>query len=137
MRADFKTTNRRSPLSAELGDAIGDRLERREQVLILLNRRGYAAQVLCRSCGENIQCRFCSIAMTYHKIRKALVCHYCDYSQRVPQRCPACHSKYLHFMGEGTEKVEGLLKESFPEARVDRLDRDATPQEGRAPTNPG
>ena len=125
MRADFKTTNRRSPLSAELGDAIGDRLERQEQVLILLNRRGYAAQVLCRSCGENIQCRFCSIAMTYHKIRKALVCHYCDYSQRVPRQCPDCQSKYLYFMGEGTEKVEGLLKESFPEARVDRLDRDA------------
>lgn len=125
MRADFKTTNRRSPLSAELGDAIGDRLERQEQVLILLNRRGYAAHVLCRSCGENIQCRFCSIAMTYHKIRKALVCHYCDYSERVPRQCPACHGKYLYFMGEGTEKVEGLLKESFPEARVDRLDRDA------------
>ena len=125
MRADFKTTNRRSPLSAELGEAIGDRLERQEQVLILLNRRGYAAHVLCRSCGENIQCRFCSIAMAYHKSRKALVCHYCGYSQPVPQQCPACRGRYLYLMGEGTEKVEGLLKESFPEARVDRLDRDA------------
>lgn len=125
MRADFRTANGRSPLSAELGEAIGARLERQEQILILLNRRGYAAHVLCRSCGENIQCRFCSIAMTYHKIRKALVCHYCGFRQRVPQKCPACHGKYLYFMGEGTEKVEGLLKESFPEARVDRLDRDA------------
>lgn len=125
MRADFKTTDRKSPLSAELSAAIGDRLERQEQVLILLNRRGYAAHVLCRSCGENIQCRFCSIAMAYHKIRKALVCHYCGYWQRVPQKCPGCHSKFLYFMGEGTEKVEGLLKEAFPEARVDRLDRDA------------
>ncbi|MDE2665641.1 MAG: primosomal protein N' [Acidobacteriota bacterium] len=125
MRADFETTSRITPLSAELSAAIGDRLERQEQILVLLNRRGYAAHVLCRSCGENIQCRFCSIAMTYHKIRKALVCHYCGYRQRVPQKCPACHSKHLYFMGEGTEKVEGLLKEAFPEARVDRLDRDA------------
>ncbi len=125
MRADFKTTSRKTPLSAELSAAIGDRLERQEQILVLLNRRGYAAHVLCRSCGENIQCRFCSIAMAYHKIRKALVCHYCGYWQRVPQKCPACHSKYLYFMGEGTERVEGLLKEAFPEARVDRLDRDA------------
>ena len=125
MREDFKTTNRRSPLSAELSEAIGDRLERQEQILVLLNRRGYAAHVLCRSCGETIQCRFCSIAMAYHKIRKALVCHYCGYSQRVPKQCPACHGRYLYLMGEGTEKVEGLLKESFPEARVDRLDRDS------------
>ena len=125
MREDFKTTNRRSPLSVELGEAIGDRLARQEQVLILLNRRGYAAHVLCRSCGENVQCRFCSIAMAYHKSRKALVCHYCDYSQQVPRQCPACHGRHLYLMGEGTERVEGLLKESFPEARVDRLDRDA------------
>ena len=125
MRADFKTTNRRSPLSAELGEAIRDRLERQEQILILLNRRGYAAHVLCRKCGENIQCRFCSIAMAYHKRRKALVCHYCGYWQRIPQQCPACQGKYLYLMGEGTEKVEGLLKETFPQARVDRLDRDA------------
>lgn len=125
MRADFKTTNRQSSLSAELGAAIGDRLEKQEQILILINRRGYAVHVLCRSCGENIQCRFCSIAMAYHKIRRALVCHYCDYSQRVPRQCPDCHSQHLYFMGEGTEKVEGLLKDAFPQARVARLDRDA------------
>ena len=125
MRSDFKDTARKSPLSAELCAAIGDRLERREQVLILLNRRGYAAHVLCRSCGESIQCRFCSIAMAFHKTRKALVCHYCDYSQRVPRECPGCHGQYLYFMGEGTEKVEGLLQDAFPRARVERLDRDA------------
>ncbi len=125
MRSDFKDTARKSPLSAELSGAIGDRLERREQVLILLNRRGYAAHVLCRSCGESIQCRFCSIAMAYHKIRKALVCHYCSYSQRVPGECPGCQSQYLYFMGEGTEKAEGLLQHAFPRARVERLDRDA------------
>ena len=125
MRSDFKDRARKSPLSAELGSAIGDRLQKREQVLILLNRRGYAAHLLCRSCGESIQCRFCSIAMAYHKSRRALVCHYCGYSQPVPGKCPGCRSQYLYLMGEGTEKVEGLLEDAFPQARVDRLDRDA------------
>ena len=109
----------------EINSAIRERLNRQEQVLILLNRRGYSAYVLCRSCGENIQCRFCSIAMTFHKVRKALVCHYCGYSQTVPKQCPGCSSEYLYFMGEGTEKVESLLEGAFPEARVARLDRDA------------
>ena len=125
MRADFKATSGKSPLSTEVTSAIGERLNRQEQVLILLNRRGYSAHVLCRSCGENIQCRFCSIAMTFHKIRKALVCHYCGCSQPVPRQCPRCSSDYLYFMGEGTEKVESLLEGAFPQARVDRLDRDA------------
>ena len=71
MREDFKTTDRKSPLSDELNAAVRDRLDRQEQILILLNRRGYAAHLLCRGCGESIQCRFCSIAMVYHKIRKA------------------------------------------------------------------
>ena len=125
MREDFKTTDRKSPLSDELNAAVRARLDRQEQILILLNRRGYAAHLLCRSCGESIQCRFCSIAMVYHKIRKALVCHYCGYSQRVPKQCPGCGGQHLYFMGEGTEKVEGLLTDAFPQARVARLDRDA------------
>lgn len=125
MRSGLKTKAPKSPLSSELSAAIGNRLEKQEQILILLNRRGYAAHVLCRSCGENIQCRFCSIAMAYHKFQKSLVCHYCGYSQQVPQRCPDCHSQHLYYMGEGTEKVEGLLKDTYPQARVARLDRDA------------
>ncbi len=125
MRADFRATARKSVLSVEVSSAIRERLDRQEQVLILLNRRGYSAYVLCRSCGENIQCRYCSIAMTFHKVRKALVCHYCGYSRTVPKQCPGCSSEYLYFMREGTEKVESLLEGAFPQARVARMDRDA------------
>ena len=124
MRRDFVESKKRSILSRDLSQAIQDRLDRKEQILILLNRRGFSAFVLCRSCGQNLQCKNCSISLTYHKVRNILLCHYCGYAQKVPKQCPRCGSEYLYFLGEGTEKVEVVLAKMFPTARVSRLDRD-------------
>jgi primosomal protein N' (replication factor Y) len=109
-----------------LSHAIQDRLDRKEQVLILLNRRGFSASVLCRSCGQNVQCKNCSISLTYHRTKNFLLCHYCAYAQKVPKQCPRCGSEHLYFLGEGTEKAEVILEKMFPKARVSRLDRDTT-----------
>jgi primosomal protein N' (replication factor Y) len=107
-----------------LREEIAAQLERREQTMILLNRRGYSWFLLCRSCGETQRCVNCSISLTYHRREHRLICHYCGYAREIPSRCPACHSEYLHYVGEGTEKLEDKLAELFPGARVERLDRD-------------
>lgn len=124
MRDEFKASGKPAVVSGALQAQIAQRLERKEQVLVLLNRRGFSASVLCRSCGQNIQCRNCSISLTFHRAAGRLVCHYCSYEQRVPKVCPRCSSEHLYFQGEGTEKVEALLEKLFPEAKVARLDRD-------------
>jgi primosomal protein N' (replication factor Y) len=124
MREDFRQSEKKSVLSSELGKAIADRLERQEQVLVLLNRRGYSASVLCRSCGQTLPCRYCSIPLSYHKKRGQLLCHYCDYRMSLPKACPQCGSEYLYLVGEGTEKIEVLLEKDHPAARIERLDRD-------------
>ena len=92
--------------------------------MILLNRRGYSWFLLCRSCGQTQRCENCSISLTYHRREHRLICHYCGYSAPVPARCPNCQSEHLHYVGEGTEKVEKKFAELFPTARVARLDRD-------------
>ena len=130
MRMEFLEAEDRSILSKALRTAIQDRLDRNEQILILLNRRGFSAFVLCRSCGQNIQCRNCSISLTYHKAKNILLCHYCAYGQRVPKLCPRCSSEHLYFLGEGTEKLEALLEKNFPNAKVARLDRDSVQRKG-------
>lgn len=104
--------------------ALGDRLGKHQQSLLLLNRRGFAPVVLCRSCGACVQCRDCSLALTLHKRRAQLVCHFCGWARSVPTRCPACDGEHVYFLGSGSEKVEEELAERFPEARVARLDRD-------------
>ncbi len=124
MRDDFKASQKRSVFSTTLAAEIKERLERKEQILILLNRRGYSASLLCRSCGQNLQCKNCSITLTYHKAKDRLLCHYCSYEQKIPKSCPRCSSEYLYFLGEGTEKIETLLEKTFPPARISRLDRD-------------
>ncbi len=124
MREEFKVTGKPALLSGTLQEQVTQRLERKEQVLVLLNRRGFSASVLCRSCGQNIQCRNCSISLTFHRAAGRLVCHYCSYEQRVPKLCPKCSSEHLHFQGEGTEKVEAMLEKLFPKAKIARLDRD-------------
>jgi primosomal protein N' (replication factor Y) len=124
MREEFKVTGKPPLLSGTLQEQVAQRLERREQVLVLLNRRGFSASVLCRSCGQTIQCRNCSISLTFHRSVGRLVCHYCAYEQRVPKLCPKCSSEHLYFQGEGTEKVEAMLEKLFPGAKVARLDRD-------------
>jgi primosomal protein N' (replication factor Y) len=92
--------------------------------MLLLNRRGYSAFVLCRTCGDTVQCKNCAIAMTHHKRRRALECHYCGYTRPVPQTCPKCASEYVQFLGAGSEKLEEQLHGMFPQARIARLDRD-------------
>ena len=124
MREEFQQTGRDQIVSRRLADAIRDRLDRREQVMVLLNRRGYSPIVLCRTCGNTVQCRNCDIPMTHHKSSRRLECHYCGYMERVPERCPKCGSEYVFFLGAGSEKLEEHLHGMFPTARIARLDRD-------------
>ena len=124
MREEFQQTGKESVLSRKLIEETTLRLERGEQAMILLNRRGYSAWVMCRSCGDTLQCRDCAVAMTYHKRQQRLLCHYCGYQQPVPRACPKCGSEYVQFLGTGSEKLEDLLHSAFPKARIGRMDRD-------------
>jgi primosomal protein N' (replication factor Y) len=124
MRQEFKKTHRASAISSRLREAIAERLASGAQSLILINRRGYSWLAMCRSCGASLQCENCSISLTYHKKRQRMVCHYCGFSTAVPKICPQCSSEYIYFFGEGAERLEESLRESFPHARIGRLDRD-------------
>jgi primosomal protein N' (replication factor Y) (superfamily II helicase) len=124
MKFEFQRQGEDQLFSQQLVREVSERLERGEQAMILLNRRGYSSVVLCRSCGEVLQCKNCSIALTFHKSGHRMECHYCGYRQAVPTHCPACESDYIFFLGAGSEKVEERLHAAFPEARIGRLDRD-------------
>ncbi len=124
MRAEFQQTKTDQVLSGKLVEEIGERLSRNEQVMVLLNRRGYSAFVLCRECGETVQCKNCAIAMTYHKREHRLICHYCGFVRSAPKTCPKCGSEYVQYLGTGSEKLEQMLHGLFPQARIGRLDRD-------------
>ena len=113
-------------LSEELVAAVDIRLDRGEQVILLLNRRGYASFVQCRECGEVEQCENCSISLTYHRVTQRIVCHHCRYDAPAPSRCPRCGSEDLWFRGLGTEQVERVTMETFPGARIARMDVDTT-----------
>ena len=115
-------------LTAELLAAIGETLERREQTLIFLNRRGYANYPICAACGTTLQCRHCSITLTYHQRANAYRCHYCGHSRSARATCPQCQSEKIWHYGLGTEKLEDFLQRYFPQARVARLDRDTARQ---------
>ncbi|MGB9611636.1 MAG: replication restart helicase PriA, partial [Bryobacteraceae bacterium] len=124
MREEFLETRRSELFSRRLREAIAAKLEAGEQTILLMNRRGFSSAVSCRSCGERLQCVNCAIGLTFHRRDNRLLCHYCNYAQRVPKVCPNCGSEYLYFLGSGSEKVEDELSRYFPEARVARLDRD-------------
>ncbi len=124
MREEYAAEGRQVVFARRLLQAVAARLERGEQTMILLNRRGYAAFLLCRHCGYTFQCTSCSVAMTYHRSIDKLLCHYCGLAKRPPSRCPECDSEYIHYVGEGTERLEAELKNAFPDARIGRLDRD-------------
>ncbi|HXX72025.1 MAG TPA: primosomal protein N' [Candidatus Acidoferrum sp.] len=124
LREEFRREHRAAPISETLRAAIALRLEERTQAMVLINRRGYSWSLLCRSCGAVIECKNCSIALTYHKSRQRLECHYCGFSIRPPKHCPKCRAEYLYFVGDGTERVDEYLRRIFPHARVARLDRD-------------
>lgn len=130
MREVFKRAGKDVPLSEELLDAIKATHERGEQVIILLNRRGFSQFVLCRSCGETMKCRNCDITLTYHRGDRKLLCHYCNYRERVPDVCPHCESEYLYFVGEGTENIADQLAKKFPDIRTARIDRDTMAHKG-------
>jgi len=124
MREEFQRTRKEEVLSRKLVEEIGERLARNEQVMVLLNRRGYSAFVLCRECGESVQCKNCAISMTYHKREHRLLCHYCGYMRPAPKTCPKCGSEFVQYLGTGSEKLEHILHGLFPQARIARLDRD-------------
>lgn len=124
MREEYAAQGKQVVLSQRLLQALFTRLERQEQTMILLNRRGFAAFLLCRKCGFTFQCNSCSVALTYHRSIHKLLCHYCGLARRPPSRCPECDSEYIHYVGEGTERLEAEVRQLFPEARIGRLDRD-------------
>jgi primosomal protein N' (replication factor Y) len=113
-------------LGGELLDAISARLRRGEQVILLHNRRGYSSFVQCRECGDVEQCVHCSVSLTYHKVTRRLLCHHCRYEEPAPTRCGRCGSTDLSFRGLGTEQVERVTAEAFPQARIARMDVDTT-----------
>jgi primosomal protein N' (replication factor Y) len=124
MRQEFQETGQEQVISRKLLAEIKDRFERKEQVMVLLNRRGYSPVALCRTCGKTMQCQNCAIAMTHHKLQHKMVCHYCGFIAPVPKVCVHCGSEYVYFLGTGSEKLEELLHGIFPRARIARLDRD-------------
>ena len=124
MRQEFQETGQEQVISRKLAAEIKDRFDRREQVMVLLNRRGYSPVVLCRACGKTLECQNCAIALTHHKREHKMICHYCGYIAPVPKACVHCGSEYVYFLGTGSEKLEELLHGMFPQARIARLDRD-------------
>jgi len=126
MRDVFARHGKPSVFADELLEAIQETHDRGEQSIILLNRRGYSSFVLCRSCGESVQCPNCDVTLTYHRSERVVICHYCNHRQGVPKVCPQCGKDYIHFVGEGTEQLEEMLKTGFPTLRIARIDRDTT-----------
>ncbi len=124
MREVFARHKKPAVFSEELIKAIAETDARREQSIILLNRRGYSSFILCRACGESINCPNCDVTLTYHQTDRTLVCHYCNHHQRAPTQCPTCASKFIYYVGEGTEQIEELLRKRFPTMRIGRIDRD-------------
>jgi len=124
MRQEFQETGQEQVISRKLAAEIRERLEKKEQVMVLLNRRGYSPVVLCRTCGKSLECKNCAIALTHHKREHKMECHYCGFIAPVPKKCVHCGSEYVYFVGTGSEKLEELLHGMFPQARIGRLDRD-------------
>jgi primosomal protein N' (replication factor Y) len=124
MRQEFQETGREQVISRKLAEEIRERLGKKEQVMVLLNRRGYSPVVLCRACGKTLQCKNCAVSMTHHKREHKMECHYCGHVEHIPDKCANCGSEYVYFVGTGSEKLEELLHGMFPQARIGRLDRD-------------
>lgn len=123
-----ETKNEISPV---LKDKIANRLNKKEQIVLLLNRRGYASYILCRECGDVLECPRCDISLTYHKHDGRMKCHYCDFQQRIPTQCSKCQSTHLRTFGLGTQKVAETIQEMFPDARIIRMDNDTTRRKGQ------
>lgn len=117
-------------ISSILENKIKDRLEKKEQVIILLNRRGYSTFITCKSCGYTYKCPKCDISLTYHKSNSTLRCHYCGYTKLLDQVCPTCKEDALSYLGLGTEKLQNYLEKTFPQAKIIRMDVDTTTKKG-------
>jgi primosomal protein N' (replication factor Y) len=142
MRVEFRETGQEQLFSRRLIEAVRATLERGEQAIILINRRGYSFVVMCRSCGQKLECENCAISLTYHKggeehslkgearVGQRLECHYCGYRRTVPRVCPRCQSEHLYYMGAGSQQGEERLQEIFPFARIGRMDRDTVRSRG-------
>jgi primosomal protein N' (replication factor Y) len=122
MRAELKA-GRRGVLSKRLKELIENTAGRGEQVILLLNRRGFSTFIMCRACGHVVSCAECGLPLTYHKNGR-LLCHFCDTSYQVPDVCPECASRYIKYFGTGTEKLEAELSALFPKLKIARMDRD-------------
>jgi primosomal protein N' (replication factor Y) len=139
MREEFRATGQEQLFSRRLIEEVTATLERGEQAIVLLNRRGYSFVVMCRSCGEKLECENCAISLTYHKpvvgdavakVGERLECHYCGYTRGVPKACPKCASEHLYYLGAGSQQGEERLQELFPGARIGRMDRDTVRTRG-------
>jgi len=130
MRQQAHDMQARPVISLPLEEKIEEKIAKGEQVIVFLNRRGYAPFLICTRCGHVPMCRTCYVSLTYHSTSDVLQCHYCNSRRAVPQACPECHKGKLSFMGAGTERTEKDLRDFFPEARVERMDLDTTSRKG-------
>ncbi|WP_368298444.1 primosomal protein N' [Cytobacillus firmus] len=129
MREELREGNR-SMFSRKLLEKIKDRLGKKEQIVLFLNKRGHSSFVMCRDCGYVINCPHCDISLTYHRYNQQMKCHYCGYEASVPNACPECESEHIRYFGTGTQKVEEELAKILPEAKVIRMDVDTTSRKG-------
>ena len=127
---DYIGQNEASDFTPVLLEAIKDRLEKKEQVVLMLNRRGYSSFVMCRECGAVDSCPNCDISLTLHMDTKSMNCHYCGFSKVIPHSCPNCSSRSIRYYGTGTQKAYDELAEAFPQARILRMDVDTTRKKG-------
>jgi primosomal protein N' (replication factor Y) len=134
MREEYAAHGPDVILSRPLAAALGERLARREQAIVLLNRRGFATVVFCRQCGHTLECPNCSVSLTVHKAVRRARCHYCNYSMALPASCAKCKGQFLEQMGFGTERVESEVRTLFPDARIARVDRDTMRRRGTITT---
>ena len=130
MSGEFQRRGKSTVISSALQEELKACMDRGEQAIVLLNRRGYARTLLCRSCGHVFTCPDCSVSMTYHQQDDRLACHYCGQERPTPSVCAGCGGPYIHYAGVGTEQLEALLRSLLPGARIARLDRDSTRRRG-------
>ncbi len=124
MRQEFLETRKQTTFSRAMVEQLTLKIEAGEETIVLLNRRGFSSFVACRSCGERVQCQNCALTLTYHRRDRRLLCHYCNYAEKVPSVCPKCQSEQVYGLGIGSVTVEEELHRDFPAARIARLDRD-------------
>ncbi|MGB2055355.1 MAG: replication restart helicase PriA, partial [Porticoccaceae bacterium] len=127
---DLRSQQTESGIAHATLTAIGAALQRNQQVLVFLNRRGFAPALVCHQCGWSADCHQCDAKLTVHRARGRLICHHCDYQQSIPRQCPSCHTEQLIAAGEGTERSEAYLQQCFPNSKVLRVDRDSTRRKG-------